>query len=106
MKAITCSQCGALIKQIRKRDKFAQCEYCHAAIPILKDKIFEISEKKAKEQERLRQKIKAMRKVEHDEWRENLSKDHERDNKRMITWTIAFIIICLLPFLLYYIFNK
>lgn len=39
MKAITCSQCGALIKQIRERDKFAECEYCLAKIPIQKEKV-------------------------------------------------------------------
>lgn len=45
MKAITCSQCGALIKRIRIRDKFAECEYCHATIPILKDKVIVIPDK-------------------------------------------------------------
>jgi DNA-directed RNA polymerase subunit RPC12/RpoP len=44
MKAITCSQCGALIKRIRERDKFAECEYCHAKIPIQKEKIIVIKD--------------------------------------------------------------
>ncbi len=46
MKAITCSQCGALIKRIRISDKFAECEYCHATIPIIKEKVVEIPDKK------------------------------------------------------------
>ncbi len=46
MKAITCSQCGALIKRIRISDKFAECEYCFAAIPIEKEKVVELPDKK------------------------------------------------------------
>lgn len=46
MKAITCSQCGALIKRININDKLVECEYCHASIPILKDNIVEIPDKK------------------------------------------------------------
>ncbi len=52
MKAITCSQCGALIKRIQEGDRFADCDYCHARIPIAKEKILEVSEdlpKKPKE---------------------------------------------------------
>lgn len=44
MKAITCSQCGALIKRIDTKDKFVACEYCHAKIPIQKEKVFVIHE--------------------------------------------------------------
>lgn len=44
MKAITCSQCGALIKRISLKDKFANCDYCGAKILIEenKGKIIEI----------------------------------------------------------------
>ncbi|CAN5509910.1 hypothetical protein BH10ACI1_BH10ACI1_03710 [soil metagenome] len=48
MKAITCSQCGALIKKISLRDKFACCDFCGAKILIQENKesIVEISDKK------------------------------------------------------------
>jgi len=51
MKAITCSQCGALNKDISLKMEFAKCEYCLAAIPLkaLKDKVFEIPDKVADE---------------------------------------------------------
>lgn len=38
MKAITCSQCGALIKRISLKDKFAHCDYCGAQILIEENK--------------------------------------------------------------------
>jgi len=48
MKAITCTQCGALIKRISLREKFAFCDYCGAKILLEenKEKIVEIPEKK------------------------------------------------------------
>ena len=49
MKAITCSQCGALIERIRIDDKFAECAYCHALIPIIKEKILDIPDPKPAE---------------------------------------------------------
>ncbi len=47
MKAITCSQCGALIKRISLKDKFANCDYCGAKILIEENKarIIEIRDK-------------------------------------------------------------
>lgn len=48
MKAITCSQCGALIKRIRERDRFAVCEYCRAKIPIQKEKVIIVPDKPEK----------------------------------------------------------
>jgi DNA-directed RNA polymerase subunit RPC12/RpoP len=47
MKAITCSQCGALIKRISLKDKFANCDYCGAKILIEenKERIIEIRDK-------------------------------------------------------------
>lgn len=44
MKAITCSQCGALIKGISSKSEFADCNYCGAEIPIKLDKIIEIAD--------------------------------------------------------------
>jgi hypothetical protein len=38
VKAITCPQCGALIKKISLRDKFAFCDYCTAKILLPEDK--------------------------------------------------------------------
>lgn len=48
MKAMTCPQCGALIKKISLKEEFADCNYCEAKILLSenKDKIVEISEKK------------------------------------------------------------
>lgn len=47
MKAITCSQCGALIKRISLKDKFAHCDYCGAKILIEenKERIIEIRDR-------------------------------------------------------------
>lgn len=49
MKAITCSQCGALVTEISTRDKFANCNYCGAKILIEenKERIIEIDKKEA-----------------------------------------------------------
>lgn len=45
MKAVTCPQCGAIIKRISLKDKFAFCDYCEAKIllPEEKEKIVESS---------------------------------------------------------------
>jgi DNA-directed RNA polymerase subunit RPC12/RpoP len=47
MKAMTCPQCGALIKKISLKDKFAECEYCEARILLEenRDRIVEIPDK-------------------------------------------------------------
>ncbi len=45
MKAINCSQCGALIRRVRIRDKFAECEYCHSTTQILREKIIYVQDK-------------------------------------------------------------
>ena len=44
MKAITCPQCGALVKTISPKDKFALCDYCEAKIlvPENRDRIVEL----------------------------------------------------------------
>ncbi len=48
MKAMTCPQCGALIKKISLKDEFADCDYCEAKILLEenKDRIVEIPDKK------------------------------------------------------------
>ncbi len=46
MKAITCPQCGALIKRISLKDKFAFCDYCGAKILLEENKIVELPAKK------------------------------------------------------------
>jgi DNA-directed RNA polymerase subunit RPC12/RpoP len=48
MKAITCTQCGAIIKKISLRDKVAICDYCGVEILLEenKEKIIEIPDKK------------------------------------------------------------
>lgn len=47
MKAITCPQCGALVKKISLRDKFVPCDYCGAKILFEenKERIIEIPDK-------------------------------------------------------------
>lgn len=47
MKAITCTQCGALIKRISRRDDFALCDYCGAKMLVEENKtpIVETSDK-------------------------------------------------------------
>lgn len=47
MKAMTCPQCGALIRKISLKDKFAECEYCDARILLAdnRDKIVEMPDK-------------------------------------------------------------
>ena len=54
MKAMTCPQCGAVIKSISRRDEFAPCDYCGAKILIEenKDRIIEISDKTIAENRR------------------------------------------------------
>lgn len=49
MKAMTCPQCGALIKRISLKDKFAECEYCEARILLEenRDRIVELPDKPA-----------------------------------------------------------
>lgn len=48
MKAITCSQCGALIGDVSVSQKFTKCDYCSATFQLEKEKVFEISRKEAK----------------------------------------------------------
>ncbi len=47
MKAMTCPQCGAVIKSISRRDEFALCDFCGAKILIeeITDRRIEISDK-------------------------------------------------------------
>lgn len=49
MKAMTCPQCGALIKRISLKDKFAVCDYCEVRILLEenRDRIVEIPDKPA-----------------------------------------------------------
>jgi DNA-directed RNA polymerase subunit RPC12/RpoP len=72
MKAITCSQCGALIKRISLRDKFALCDYCVAKIIFEenKERIVEISDKKENEDEN--------QLTPSEQYRENYRKINER----------------------------
>jgi hypothetical protein len=47
MKAMTCPQCGALIRKISLKDKFAECDYCEARILLAdnRDRIVEMPDK-------------------------------------------------------------
>ena len=53
MKAITCPQCGALVKTVSPKDKFAACDYCKAKISLPDDRqdIAENPEKAVKNEE-------------------------------------------------------
>ncbi|MEZ5344590.1 MAG: hypothetical protein R2681_03445 [Pyrinomonadaceae bacterium] len=53
MIAINCSQCGALIKRVRIRDKIAECEYCHSTTQIFEEKIIYVKENPRREFEKL-----------------------------------------------------
>lgn len=57
MKAMTCPQCGALIKKISLKNEFADCDYCEAKILIAenKDKIVEFTDKKLSAWEQYRE---------------------------------------------------
>jgi DNA-directed RNA polymerase subunit RPC12/RpoP len=48
MKAITCSQCGAVLTEFSATDKFAGCQYCGAKIRLRPEKIIEVSDNKVK----------------------------------------------------------
>jgi hypothetical protein len=52
MKAMTCPQCGALIKRISLKDKFAVCDYCEVRILLEenRDRIVEMPDKPAEKQ--------------------------------------------------------
>jgi hypothetical protein len=58
MKAITCSQCGALIIEISPECIFVNCDYCNAKIRIIDEKLLEISRREAEEAEKVRRKWK------------------------------------------------
>lgn len=91
------------------KDKFAECCYCEAKIPILREKVVEIPDKKAEEKKkwkRLQKKIKASKKVDWQEWKENLEKDAKNHNKWMFIKIAFLFFVILLPFLLYFYFQK
>lgn len=69
MKAMTCPQCGALIKRISLKDKFAVCDYCEVRILLEenRDRIVEIPDKPAEKQ-----------RSPWEEYRENYRKVNER----------------------------
>lgn len=55
MKAVTCPQCGALVKEILLKEKFAVCDYCGAKIILSenRDRIVEISDQKSEDKKQL-----------------------------------------------------
>jgi hypothetical protein len=102
MKAITCSQCGALIKQIRLRDKFAECDYCHAKIPVEKEKVIVISEKKPQlEKLSEKQKKSVFRSYDLDEdYVPEISEE-----SKIVGFMIFIAFVIAVPIVLYYIFS-
>lgn len=85
MKAITCTQCGALIKRISLREEFALCDYCGAKILLEenKEKIVEIPDRKV----------------------EFAPPKYVPARKNYFVWTIMFVLLLLLlPVVLVFIF--
>jgi DNA-directed RNA polymerase subunit RPC12/RpoP len=105
MKAITCSQCGALIEDVSLKTSFVRCNYCKANVLIIDEKILEISKREAEEAQRKRHEWKRNEEKTIREYRESQANEVENHSRWMATQIIVLIIILLLPFLLYYIFN-
>lgn len=105
MKAITCSQCGALITDISFKTNFVQCKYCNAKVVFIDEKIIEISKREAEEAEMNRRKWKTNEDLRISEHRKKVAEEARTHHRWMATQIIFLITILLLPFLLYYLFN-
>jgi uncharacterized Zn finger protein (UPF0148 family) len=108
MKAITCSQCGALITEISTKSGYVDCIYCHAKIPFRNEKITEISRKKAEEEEKrqkLREKVKMLRRLEAGEHREILAEEDRTHHRWMLMQICFLLFVIILPILIYLYFN-
>jgi hypothetical protein len=105
MKAITCSQCGALITEITPESKLVNCDYCKAKIPVINEKILEISNREAEEAEKYRQEWKRNEEKAYREYREREANEAANHNRWMIIQIVMLLTILTLPFLLYYLFN-
>ncbi len=100
MKAITCSQCGALIKKISLKEKFAVCDYCGAKILLKenRDKIVEIPDENAGEQQLSpwEQYLDNSEKIAESSKQYDAPSTYPQDtHKSMVFW-----VICLIPFAL------
>ena len=107
MKAITCSQCGALIIEILPESIFVNCDYCNAKIRIIDEKFFEISRREAEEAEKVRREWKDNHEKAKREYREREANEVENHTRWMITQIVfILLIVVILPVLLYYLFNE
>ena len=95
MKAMTCPQCGALIKKISLKDEFADCDYCEAKILVAenKDKIVEINEKKLTAWEQYREnRRKIDERTKQNNWDVDYLEETESNTPRVFGYVIFGII--------------
>lgn len=95
MKAMTCPQCGALIKKISLKDEFADCDYCKAKILLAenKDKIVEITEKKLTAWEQYREnRRKIDERTKQNNWDIEYSEETQPENPRIFGYIILAVI--------------
>ncbi len=101
MKAVTCPQCGALVKRISLKDKFAVCDYCGAKILLEdnRDKIVEIPDKKENVSEKQltpweqyrENHRKIEEKVKENAWRDyDLPEDYQPPQTRLFIFWLIF----------------
>ncbi len=107
MKAITCSQCGALIKGISAKKGFADCRYCGAEIPILHEKIFEVPDKPAAQPPNLPQftaneKANLFNSVDEDT---NFVKETSV-GRMILTFIVVGGLVIMIPLILFQVFSS
>ncbi|MGI9054536.1 MAG: hypothetical protein ACR2F2_01905 [Pyrinomonadaceae bacterium] len=106
MKAITCSQCGALVKEISLKERFADCNYCGAKIRLEENKIIEFRQPEPK--------LKAFADKERellfeDMLEQNNDADSYNDGNKVMNVLAIFLVIGIfvgLPILLFNAFNS
>lgn len=99
MKAITCTQCGALIKRISLKEKFAHCDYCGAKILLAenKDNIIEIPNQKEKELTPWQQHQENYRKLrERTQLYDSPPVNYPEENRNILTIIVIFALAMLL----------
>ena len=105
MKAITCSQCGAIITEFTEKMNYVSCEYCYSKIPIKYNKLIEISRREAERANRLRKAWKRRDEVERRLYQDKFAYEAEDHYKRMGFQMIVLLILIALPFILYFVFR-
>lgn len=105
MKAITCSQCGALVKEIPVNDKFTFCAYCGAKLRLEEKTVIELREPKRE----LKNIVgKDRERVFENTLRQNNDSQSYNDAKAVLTTFFvigAVALFIILPFMLKSFFN-